>query len=63
MLARLRGIVQDPEKRAILRDSWLREHGYRILRVPNETVVAGGNIVLDLIREAIRQGPPAPDPP
>ena len=38
-----------------IRDRWLREHGYRILRFPNGIVIGGGNIVLDRIREAIAQ--------
>jgi very-short-patch-repair endonuclease len=36
-----------------LRDAWLFEHGYRILRLRNELVIGGGNIPLDMIRAAI----------
>jgi very-short-patch-repair endonuclease len=66
LIVELDGPPHDSEARRqhdAVRDSWLREHGYRILRVPNETVIGGGNIVLDLIREAIRQGPTAPNSP
>ena len=37
------------------RDAWLREHGYRILRLRNELVIGGGNIPLDMIRAAIAE--------
>jgi very-short-patch-repair endonuclease len=37
------------------RDRWLRERGYRILRVRNDIVIGGGDIVLGQIREAIRR--------
>jgi very-short-patch-repair endonuclease len=36
-----------------MRDAWLRERGYRILRLRNDVVIGGGNIPLELIREAI----------
>ena len=35
------------------RDDWLRERGYRVLRLPNDVIIGGGNIVLDRIRQAI----------
>ena len=38
------------------RDAWLREHGYRLLRLRNELVIGGGNIPLDMIRAAIAEG-------
>jgi very-short-patch-repair endonuclease len=66
LIVELDGPPHDSEARRqhdALRDSWLCDHGYRILRVPNETVIGGGNIVLDQIRAAIGQGRPAPDPP
>jgi very-short-patch-repair endonuclease len=37
-----------------VRDAWLRQQGYRILRLENELVIGGGNIPLERIREAIR---------
>jgi len=36
-----------------LRDAWLKERGYRILRLRNDVVIGGGDIVLGLIREAM----------
>ncbi|ARN82593.1 endonuclease domain-containing protein [Methylocystis bryophila] len=39
-----------------LRDAYLRERGYRILRLKNDVVIGGGDIALDMIREAIMQG-------
>jgi very-short-patch-repair endonuclease len=38
-----------------LRDAWLRERGYRILRLPNDIVI-GGDIALDMIRGAMFKG-------
>ena len=35
------------------RDAWLREHGYRVLRIGNELVIGGGDMALDRIRAAI----------
>jgi very-short-patch-repair endonuclease len=37
------------------RDAWLIEHGYRVLRFRNELVIGGGDIVLERIREAVRE--------
>ena len=34
------------------RDAWLRDRGYRVLRIPNEIVIGGGDIALDMIRAA-----------
>ena len=31
------------------RDGWLRSQGYTILRLPNDLVIGGGNIPLDMI--------------
>ncbi len=33
----------------IARDDWLRSEGYAILRLPNDLVIGGGNIPLDMI--------------
>ena len=38
-----------------LRDAYLRERGYRILRLKNDVVIGGGDIALDMIRAAITQ--------
>ncbi len=37
------------------RDAWLREHGYRVLRIGNELVIGGGDMALDRIRAAIAE--------
>lgn len=36
------------------RDAWLRENGWYVLRVPNDRIVGGGNLVLDDIKHARR---------
>lgn len=35
------------------RDGWLRARGYRILRIPNEIVIGGGDRALDMIVRAM----------
>jgi len=44
-----------PERREhdAARDAYLRDRGYRILRLPNDIVIGGGDIALDMIRKAI----------
>ncbi|HMK90994.1 MAG TPA: endonuclease domain-containing protein [Methylocystis sp.] len=44
-----------PEQREhdALRDAYLRKCGYRVLRLPNDVVIGGGDIAPDLIREAM----------
>ncbi|WP_255608548.1 endonuclease domain-containing protein [Methylosinus sp. Sm6] len=37
-----------------IRDEWLRDHGYHILRLDNDLVIGGGNIPLERIREVIK---------
>ncbi len=39
------------------RDAWLRVHGWRVLRVPNEIVFGGGNMVLEAIKSALPRVP------
>ncbi len=36
-----------------IRDAWLRQRGYRVLRLDNALVIGGGNIPLNMIRAAI----------
>jgi very-short-patch-repair endonuclease len=38
-----------------LRDAYLRERGYRILRLKNDVVIGGGDLALEMIREAMRK--------
>ena len=38
-----------------LRDAYLRERGYRILRLKNDVVIGGGDLALGMIREAMRR--------
>jgi very-short-patch-repair endonuclease len=47
---------EDQQRHDAQRDTWLREHGYRVLRIDNDVVIGGGNIALERIREAIRRG-------
>ncbi|CAN2535040.1 putative+protein [Methylocapsa aurea] len=58
---------QDDQRRHdAIRDKWLRDNGYQILRLANDLVIGGGNIPLEWIREAIanRRGPSSdPAPP
>ncbi len=46
----------DQKQHDAIRDAWLRDHGYRILRLRNDIVTGGGNIPLDMIRAAIAAG-------
>ena len=50
---------EDPERRAHdrCRDAWLAERGWRVLRIPNDIVIGGGDIVIDRIRAALPQVP------
>jgi very-short-patch-repair endonuclease len=36
------------------RDAWLRERGWRVLRLPNDMVIGGGDIVYEKIENAMR---------
>ena len=49
----------DPERRAHdrCRDAWLTERGWRILRIPNDIVIGGGDIVIERIKAALPQVP------
>ena len=35
------------------RTIWLRSQGYRVLRIPNDIVIGGGDIALALVRDAL----------
>jgi len=35
------------------RDTWLSEHGWRVLRIPNDIVIGGGDIVIERIKAAL----------
>lgn len=48
--------IEEQKRHDALRDAWLRQHGYRILRLRNDIVIGGGDIPLDLIRDAIKRG-------
>jgi very-short-patch-repair endonuclease len=45
---------EDQRRHDAVRDKWLRDHGYHILRLDNDLVIGGGNIPLERIREAIK---------
>ena len=45
---------QDHDRR---RDAWMRERGWRVLRVSNEVVLGDGGMVLDRIRRVMREEP------
>ena len=50
-------------KRDIVRDAWLREHHYRVLRFWNNDVIGNLEGVLEAILEAVSaEAPPHPDP-
>ncbi len=36
------------------RDLWLHDHGWHVLRFPNDIVIGGGNIILEKIETAIK---------
>ena len=46
----------DPDRRAhdARRDAWLTEHGWRVLRISNDRVIGGGDLVLNDIQGALR---------
>ena len=52
----------DPDRRQrdAERDAWLREQGWLILRIPNDRVIGGTDLVLSDIRSALRL--PSSDP-
>ncbi len=39
------------------RDAWFAEQGWRVLRLPNDIVLGGGNIALERIRTALAASP------
>ena len=53
-----------PERRALdrRRDAWLTEQGWRVLRIPNDIVIGGGDIVIDRIKAALAPHLPSSDP-
>ena len=48
---------EKPEQQAHdrARDAWLRRNGYVVLRLPNDLVIGGGNIPLDMIRDEVER--------
>ena len=50
------GPHEDPDRRShgARRDEWLVGQGWRVLRISNDRVIGGGNLVLDDIRSALR---------
>jgi very-short-patch-repair endonuclease len=54
----------EPEQQAHdeLRDAWLFQQGWRVLRVPNDIVIGGGDIVIGRIRAALAPLVPSSDP-
>ena len=44
------------------RDSWLAGQGWRVLRIPNDIVIGGGDIVIGRIRAALAPQVPSSDP-
>ncbi|WP_244594542.1 endonuclease domain-containing protein [Methylosinus sporium] len=54
---------EDQRRHDAIRDRWLCEQGYQVLRLDNDLVIGGGNIPLERIREAIANRPgPSSDP-
>ena len=56
LIVELDGAPHDSEERQSrdrVRDEWLREQGYLVLRFANDLVIGGGDIVVDKIRAAI----------
>ncbi len=49
----------DPERRLHdqYRDAWLSERGWRVLRIPNDIVIGGGDIFVDRIKAALPRFP------
>ncbi len=45
---------EDQRRHDAIRDRWLWEHGYHVLRLDNDLVIGGGNIPLERIREAVK---------
>jgi very-short-patch-repair endonuclease len=47
---------ENPEQRAhdARRDAWFAEQGWRVLRISNERIIGGGNLVLDDICRALQ---------
>ncbi len=54
----------EPERQAHdrYRDAWLIDHGWRVLRIPNDIVTGGGDIVIGRIRAALAPHVPSSDP-
>jgi very-short-patch-repair endonuclease len=53
---------ENPQRRLddAARDAWLRAEGWRVLRLSNELVIGGGNLVLEEIRRVIGTVRPSP---
>ncbi len=54
----------DPEQLAYdrRRDIWLRDQGWRVLRVSNELAVSGGDLALEPVKTLLRAAAPSSDP-
>ena len=67
LVVELDGQPHDDAERQVsdlCRDSWLAEHGWRVIRIANDIVIGGGNIVLDRIKAALPRVPSSdPAPP
>jgi very-short-patch-repair endonuclease len=60
LVVELDGAPHDaPERKSrdLERDAWLIEHGWRVLRFPNEIVLGGGDLVLDEIKRMLSESP------
>ncbi|HXY58895.1 MAG TPA: DUF559 domain-containing protein [Methylocystis sp.] len=44
------------QERDAMRDEYLCDRGYRILRLSNDIVIGGGDVALEMIRKAMMQG-------
>lgn len=47
----------EQHNRDVARDRWLNEHSWRVLRIPNDVVFGGGDMVIDRIKNALHSGP------
>ena len=56
LIVELDGAPHDAREQQVhdaLRTTWLRSQEYRVLRIPNDTVIGGCDIALALIRNAL----------
>ena len=43
------------------RDTWLREQGWRVVRISNDLVIGGGDLALESIKGVLRAASPSSD--